>query len=216
MDETELSFGDLRAATERALEDPTRVDAVVWCILRAGGDPETMREYAVQKLRGVGVGSVSLADVIAFTLDGEPWLREALEAHQAGHIEKSELPRRLLHTDHVDAWCAGFAWLCARRRCHIEWPGPTVRHWIAVVEPQQGYWCGLGLNEGMEVRFYQGHEDKDQPVDTDYVIRHCQIPDGDPWDPSHLPGWPAHLNGEDPRLIDDDYYDFEDEEDYDA
>ena len=215
MGEMEFSFGDLRAATEHALEDPTRVDAVVWCILRAKVDREKMREYAVQKLRVVEVGSATLGEVVAFTLDGEPWLHRALEVHQQGHIHRGELPRRLLHEDHVHAWCAGFAWLCARRDCHIEWPGPTVRHWIAVVEPRQGYWCGMGLDEGKEVRFYQGHEEKDQPVDTDYVIRHCQIPDGEPWDPSHLPGWPEHLDGEDPNLDGDEYEDYDDE-DYDA
>ncbi len=223
MGETELSFGDLRAATERALEDPARVDAVVWCILRAREDRAKMREYAVQKLRSVEIGSATLAELIGFTLDGAPWLKQALDVHQDGHIETHELPRRLLHEDHVHAWCAGFAWLCVRRAFHIEWPGPTVRHWIAVVEPEQGYWCGMGINEGTEVRFYHGHEDKIQPVDTDYVIRHCQLPGDDPWDPSHLLAWPEHLNGEDPNLDDeyideedDEYVEYEGDEDYDA
>ncbi len=217
MSERELSFGDLRAATERALEEPARVDAVVWCILRAPeGERVKMLEYATQKLRAVSVGRVDLSDVVRFTVECERWLLEHLGATQDAHIAESELPRRLLIDEHAQAWCAGLAWLTVRRRGHLEWPGPAVRHWIARVDPAKGYWFGMGLHEGSELWLYQGKEDKKQTEDATYLIRHCLIPEGDPWRPEEMPGWPDSLNGPDPGLDDDDDWEEFDDEDYDA
>lgn len=201
-----LTFGDLREATERVGREPSRVDVVVWCVLHAPDDVrDDWRVYAREKLRGMSVGRVELDTLLDFVLDAEPALQERLEFEQLLHIEKGSLTRRLVFERHVHAWFAALAWLVVTRRGHVSWAGSTVRNWMAVVDPTTSKWFGFGLDNGDELKTYIGEEnDEPEAGKAPYVIRHCEVPDGEPWSPDALPAWPDDLEGRPPELDDDD------------